>query len=116
MTEPDQPRAIHPCGCVTASPGHLKTAQELGLDSQFAEVSVCVCQDCGQLWLRYFYEVEAFTGSARWYLGAITQQQLATLRLESAKGILEDLDEYYYGGSYYQGQQGKTSGKILLLP
>src|SRR5215211_4586612 len=55
------------CTCFTAPPPHLIGAKVLGLDSQLAEVSVLVCRNCGQHWLRYFYEVEAFTGSGRWY-------------------------------------------------
>jgi hypothetical protein len=89
---------------------------ELGLDGRFAEVSVLVCQNCGQYWLRYFYEVEAFTGSGRWYLGAISPEQLSTLNLENAKGILEGLTWHYYGGSYFGGRSDKSSGAIILNP
>ncbi|MDX2245093.1 MAG: hypothetical protein NW224_30820 [Leptolyngbyaceae cyanobacterium bins.302] len=86
------------------------------MDSNFAEVSVLVCQRCQQYWLRYFYEVEGFTGSGRWYLGAIAPQQLAVLTAENAKQILEGLDWYHYSGSYFNGNIGKYSGKILLNP
>lgn len=108
--------SLEPCGCFAAPLSHLISVKELGLDRRFAEVSVLVCRDCGQHWIRYFYEVEAFTGSGRWYLGAVTSEQLSTLSLEHAKGILEGLDWYYYGGSYYKGQSGRTSGKIVLSP
>ena len=94
----------------------LITVKELGLDSRLAEVSVLICQECGQHWLRYFYEVEAFTGSGRWYLGAITPEQFATLTVEQAKATLERLSWYYYGGSYYHGRNGRTSGTIMLSP
>jgi hypothetical protein len=94
----------------------LISASDLGLDRQLAEVAVLICQDCGQHWLRYFYEVEAFTGSGRWYLGAITPEQLASLTLERAKNTLESLNWYYYGGSYYEGRNGRTSGNIVLSP
>jgi hypothetical protein len=104
------------CACFAAPPTHLIGAKTLGLDSQLAEVSVLICRNCGQYWLRYFYEAEAFTGSGRWYLGAITPEQFATLTLEQAKGTLERLGWYYYGGSYYQGRNGRTSGNIILNP
>jgi hypothetical protein len=104
------------CACFAAPPAHLISATALGLDNQLAEVSVLICQDCGQHWLRYFYEVEAFTGSGRWYLGAIMPEQLATLTLEQAKKTLESLKWYYYGGSYYAGRNGRTSGNIILSP
>jgi hypothetical protein len=104
------------CMCFTAPSMPLIAVKELGLDSHLAEASVLLCQDCGQHWLRYFYEVEAFTGSGRWYLGAITPEQLATLTVEHAKAILEGLDWYYYGGSYYHGRTGRASGAITLIP
>jgi hypothetical protein len=104
------------CACFAAPPSHLIRANDLGLDSQLAEVSVLICQDCGQHWLRYFYEVEAFTSSGRWYLGAITPKQFATLTPDQAKSTLESLDWYYYGGSYYEGRKGRTSGNIILAP
>ena len=86
------------------------------MDKNFAEVSVLACQSCGQHWLRYFYEQEAFTASGRWYLGAITPEQLSALTADRAKSFFEGLDWYYYGGSYYDGRSGKTSGGIILIP
>jgi hypothetical protein len=83
------------CTCFIAPSTHLIGVNDFGLDSQLAEVSVLICQDCGQHWLRYFYEVEAFTGSGRWYLGAITPAQFATLTVEQAKSTLESLSWYY---------------------
>ncbi len=104
------------CACFAAPPTRLISASDLGLDSRLAEVAVLICQDCGQHWLRYFYEVEAFTGSGRWYLGAITPEQFATLTPDQAKSMLESLNWYYYGGSYYEGRNGRTSGNIILSP
>jgi hypothetical protein len=102
------------CGCFVAPTKPLICAKDLGLDSRFAEVTVLVCKECGQYWLRYFYEVEAFTGSGRWYLGAVMPEQASVLVVEQAKEMLENLDWYYYGGSYYEGRSGRTSGKIVL--
>ncbi len=102
------------CACFVAPPAHLISISDLGLDSRLAEVAVLICQDCGQHWLRYFYEVEAFTGSGRWYLGAITPEQQATLTRDQAKSTLERLEWYYYGGSYYEGRSGRSSGNIIL--
>jgi len=86
------------------------------MDGNFAEVSILVCSLCGQRWLRYFYELEAFTASGRWYLGAITAEQASLLTAENAKATLEGLSWYFYGGSYYEGKSGRTSGKISLIP
>jgi hypothetical protein len=108
------PREV--CMCFAAPTSRLVGVKDLGLDNQLAEVAVLTCEECGQHWLRYFYEVEAFTGSGRWYLGAITPEQFATLTAEQAKAVLEGLGWYYYGGSYFQGQNGRTSGTIMLSP
>jgi hypothetical protein len=117
MTSADlEPDLLEFCECLVAPPDHLTIVKELGLDRYFAEVSVWVCRDCGRRWLRYFYEVEAFTGSGRWYLGAITSEQSAVLIAEHAKETLEALDWYYYGGSYYDGRKGRASGKFVLNP
>ncbi len=63
---------------------------------------------------RYFYCVEAFTGSARWYLGAVTPEQSAVLTAEQTKEILDRLDWHHFGGSYYDGRTGRTSEEINL--
>jgi len=114
-SENQQPEPRDACACFTAPSTHLIAVKELGLDSHLAEVSVLLCQECGQHWLRYLYAVEAFTGSGRWYLGRITPEQFATLTVEQAKAILEGLGGYYCGGSYYQGRTGRLSGTITLI-
>jgi hypothetical protein len=113
MTVHGLPRS---CGCFAAPYGHSMKAKELGMDDRFAEVSVLTCKGCGQDWLRYFYEVEAFTASGRWYLGAITPAELSSLNLMNAKSTLEGLSWYYHGGSYYSGLSGKSAGEIPLIP
>jgi hypothetical protein len=100
------------CRCLSELPLNLTTITWLGLDGDLAEISVEVCCDCGRHWLRYFHEVEAFTGSGRWYLGAISPGQLAELTVDRAREILEGLDWYYYGGSYYRGESGRMTGPI----
>lgn len=86
------------------------------MDERFAAVSLWTCPRCGQRWLRYEYEVEAFTASGRWYLGPVTARQAEELTASQAKTTLESLDWYYYGGSYFDGRIGKASGDILLNP
>jgi hypothetical protein len=112
----DQPEQAASCGCFTEPNLFLENDRELGMDGSFAEVSLLTCSVCGQQWLRYFYEVEAFTASGRWYLGAITEEQVALLTDENAKAALENLDWYFYGGSYYRGKSGRTSGSLSLNP
>jgi hypothetical protein len=108
--------SLESCACFAGQFDQLILAKDLGLDSWFAEVSVQVCANCGQHWLRYFYESEAFTRSGRWYLGAITQELLTAISVEHSKGTLEGLQWYFYGGSYYEGRRGRTSGEIMLNP
>lgn len=110
------PGSPESCRCFAAPSNNLSVVRELGMDMRSAEVSVLVCRDCGQYWLRYFYEVEAFTASGRWYLGAISPEQASSFSPDDAKGTLERLRWYYYGGSYYEGRSGKASGEILLNP
>jgi len=104
------------CGCFTAPYDFLVTDNDLGMDEHFGTASLLRCSLCGQRWLRYFYEIEAFTASGRWYLGAITAEQASRLSADNAKIILERLSWYFYGGSYYGGQSGRASGKIALNP
>ena len=54
------------------------------MDYYFAEVSLWICSACGQKWVRYFYELEAFTASGRWYLGAIHPEQGSFLTADNA--------------------------------
>ena len=118
MTEEDynQSEQNASCGCFAGPLRSLANGQYLGMDESFAEVSLLACPACGQRWLRYFYEVEAFTASGRWYLGAITAEQAALMTAAQAKTALEGLGWYFYGGSYYGGRSGRTSGRIYLNP
>jgi len=77
------------CACCNTPYHSVVNAEELGMDENFAEVSLLTCPLCGQKWLRYLYEVEAFTASGRWYLGAIPSEQALILTAENAKETLE---------------------------
>lgn len=117
MDENDhQPDPAASCGCFTAPDRFLILDQELGMDRSFASVTLLVCPRCGQNWLRYHYELEAFTASGRWYLGAIPAEQASHLSADDAKALLESLSWYFFGGSYYGGRSGRTSGRINLNP
>jgi len=104
------------CGCFTAPHDFLITDTELGMDEHFATVSLLTCSLCSQHWLRYFYEIEAFTASGRWYLGAITAEQAMQVSAGNARATMERLSWYYFGGSFYEGKSGRTSGMIFLFP
>lgn len=104
------------CRCFTGNHRLLIEHQYLGMDKNYASVSLLVCSVCGQKWLRYLYEFESVTASGRWYLGAIDLDQASSLSAEDAKDTLENISWYFYGGSYYGGQTGRSSGKIQLNP
>jgi hypothetical protein len=100
------------CECFSTPGSSLALVKHLGLDGSYAEVSLLTCALCGQHWLRYHYELEAFTASGRWYLGAVTQEQASLMTSENARATLEGLVWYFYGGSYYGGSSGRTSGRL----
>jgi hypothetical protein len=86
--------------------------RELGMDKDYAQVTMLACPVCGTTWLRYHYELEAFTASGRWYLGALSAEQAAQATADNAKTTLEGLDWYFYGGSYFDGRRGRASGPL----
>ena len=105
-----------PCICFSQPHSTLRYDRELGMDKHYAEVSLLICSLCGQTWLKYLYEMEAFTASGRWYLGAISAEQASRMTAEDAEATLEGLSWYFYGGSFYGGKSGRSSGGIPLNP
>ena len=104
------------CGCYNLPYSFLSDERELGMDDHYADVSLLTCTLCGQVWLRYLFELEAFTASGRWYLGAINAIQATHMTARDSKATLEALDWYFYGGSYFGGKIGRSSGRIFLDP
>ena len=102
------------CACLTSPTPSLMINRQLGMDSRYGEVTLLICPDCGQIWLRYFYENEAFSRSGRWYMGPVNPAQIARITAENAKEILEGMDWYLFGGSYFDGKTGRSSGNIYL--
>ncbi len=70
-------------------------------DGRFAEVTVERCCQCGQHWLRYFYEHEAFSRSGRWYRALLTPDEVASVTVASAVALLSARDWHFRGGSYF---------------
>lgn len=107
----DMAKAAEPdCPCYL-EPEALVLTSQLGMDSNHAEVSVLHCPQCGQQWVRYFYEVEAFSKSGRWYLGAADGEVSA----DTARTVLEQSLEYWQGGSYFEGKKTLSNGPIETL-
>jgi hypothetical protein len=77
---------------------------EIGIDKsngRFGQVSIKTCRRCTRKWLDYHIEVEAFSESGRWYCGLLSDEAARMLTPEKAIAVLEDLDWYFYGGSYF---------------
>lgn len=100
------------CACFTTPSNRLNLEKYLGMDARYGEVSILACPDCGQRWLKLHYEDEAFTASGRWYLGAIRDDQVETVLANDGAPLLEMLNWYYCGGSYFGGQTGRSAGKV----
>ena len=91
------------------------TSTPVGIDEtegRFGEVSIETCLNCGTKWLRYFVEYEAFTASGRWFRGLITDAEIARITPERAVPFLEQIPWHLVGGSYFQSQGERRSGKI----
>lgn len=89
----------------------LREWRELGMDSEYGESSLWECVSCGRLWLRWFHENAAFSRSGRWYRGVVADS--GGITAENAKSTLQALHWYIFGGSYFDGKTGRSSGPIL---
>jgi hypothetical protein len=100
---------------MTPPPDHRDyVREELGVDGargRYADVAIERCKYCGRPWLHYHYEMEAFTGSGRWYRGLVTPEQAARATPHNALQILAELPWHLYGGSYFE-----TTGKRSDAP
>jgi hypothetical protein len=55
-------------------------------------------------------EVTIETGT--WYRGLITEEMASSVRAENAIALVESLEWYFRGGSFYKSQGERCSGKI----
>lgn len=74
-------------------------------DGRFADVSIERCASCGQHWLHYAFEIEAFTASGRWYRVCISEVESQTVTASTAVEVMSRRDFHFCGGSYF-----KTNG------
>jgi hypothetical protein len=87
----------------------------IGVDDasgRFADVAVGHCRRCGRHWIHYSWEMEAFSRSGRWYRGLISEEHARTLTPGNAASLLESLEWYFVGGSYYEGKIYRSSGPL----
>lgn len=78
-------------------------------DQQGGEITVEVCKHCGTKWLRCIVKYPAFTASGGWCRGLVSEGELSRITTSNARGFLEQLPWYIYGGSYFNsaGKQGQ---------
>ncbi|MEQ1933260.1 MAG: hypothetical protein ABL962_05205 [Fimbriimonadaceae bacterium] len=110
----DRAMAATDCPCFASATSERELVRNYELDDHFGETSLHRCKLCGQHWLRYHYENEGFTGSGRWYLGALTAEARSQLDGTNGKEVLESLPSYFVGGSYLGGNVAVASGEIRL--
>jgi hypothetical protein len=117
MTEAAKPPP-HMTGCVCEQGGARFTefeCRDVGRDEtegRFADVTLNRCRTCGRTWLRYLVEYEAFSRSGRWARGLISEADANTITPETAVALLNGLEWYLYGGSYFDGISGRRSGPM----
>jgi hypothetical protein len=81
-------------------------------NGRYADVEIKACVTCGQLWLRYFVEYEAFTTSGRWARGMIDETTAKSIKPEAAPDFLASQPAYLFGGSYFDGKSGVRAGPM----
>lgn len=92
-----------------------ETVKHIGVDptnGRCGDVTLKQCKYCDRYWLYYQVEYEAFTRSGRYFLGLIAPDTVRTLSPDAAIDYLNNLDWYLYGGSYFGGRKGRTTGKV----
>ncbi len=104
------------CACMIPPFQHSDfESTPIGVDQthgRYGEVSLKRCKSCGQWWLHYLFELEAFTESGRWFRGMISEEEAKKITPEAAIPFLENMDWYFYGGSYFRTTGKKRSGDI----
>ena len=113
MTDPQT------CACLSEPQtfDNYEQVRFVGIDTthgRFGEVSIRQCRICGRLWLHYFVEYEAITGSGRYFMGLLPPEQVDAITAESAVEYLNGLEWHIYGGSYFRGGKGRNVGEVFV--
>ena len=107
-----------PCDCLNRPLPFDQYVQVkfIGVDEtngRFGEVTVRKCKNCGQYWLHYLVEYEAFANSSRYFMGLVTPEIAESLLPETVVEYLNKLDWHLYGGSHFGGK-GRAAGKVSV--
>jgi hypothetical protein len=115
----DLPKASQPpdpCVCEAPSASHEDFhVQYIGVDEtdgRYGDVSALTCKRCGQCWLRYFVEYEAFRASGRWARGPIDGEAARSITPEQATEVIAGMEWHLFGGSFFDGRSGRRSGAM----
>jgi hypothetical protein len=89
--------------------------RDAGVDTtngRYGQVEIWQCRICGRLWLRYAVEYEAYSSSGRYFMGLITPEAANALSADGGVEYLNSLEWHLYGGSYFGGEKGRSTGKV----
>lgn len=104
------------CSCHEIPVDHtIFSSSFIGVDEsegRFGEVTLLSCNICRNSWVQYFYEVEAYTASGRWYRAWVDPLFLPELNESNTLSYIENSRRYIYGGSYFDSTGEYGSGKI----
>lgn len=110
----DEAAKAYECSCLTSLHRDLPLARDLGMDARFGEIAVLNCPICHRDWMRYFYEDEAFSESARWFECVLTKEESATLTADQAITILRSKPWHFCGGSYFGCEVTRRTAPPLI--
>lgn len=85
-----------------------------GTSGRYGEVNIHKCKKCGNHWLHYFVEYEAFAKSGRWFKGVISENEIESITPKNSITFLESLEWYFYGGSYFDSTGKIGKGEIQV--
>jgi hypothetical protein len=88
---------------------------ELGEDSHGAEVSLSTCRRCGLVWLNYLVEEPHYSRSGRWWRVAVPREQRIAISAKTAREFIQQQDEGFVGGSYFESTGRKVSAPIRVV-
>jgi hypothetical protein len=105
------------CVCLEHGPKRPDIAEERNIgrdeaEGRFADVTLVRCARCRRLWLRHFYEIEAFSESGRWAEALIDELAAATIRPEAAYSFIQAAPFRVIGGSFYGGESRRIGTPI----
>lgn len=94
------------CACLKHGPIAPDIIEERAVgrdetEGRYADVDVVRCARCRRLWLRYQYEIEAFSKSSRWAAALIDESTAATITPGAASAAIEAAPWRIVGGSLF---------------